>query len=138
MAKAGCKRIGIGLETLNMAEQKEIRKPIKTEKAQQVIRWMLENNIEPLVYLMAGLPQQTYDSIMYTIDTVLGWGGKPRLTAYLNYEKLDDTDPLKLSVYSNMTTSNLENFTENERKHLISFITGSADKDIKWKKKIND
>lgn len=81
---------------------------------------------------MVGLQNQTYSSIIHTINTVLEWKGKPRITAYLSYEQLLYSDPLKLSLDSNMTTSNLNNFTEEERRHLISLITNSADKDLNY------
>ena len=85
------------------------------------------------VHILSIEEQHTISKPIHTIETVPKWKGKPRLTAYLNYEKLCYADPLRIPLDSNMTTSHLESFSEKERRHIISLITRSADEDKEFR-----
>jgi len=56
MGMAGCKSIGIGVETLNEQEQKNIGKKQNAENILSIIKMIKRAGINPKAYIMLGLP----------------------------------------------------------------------------------
>jgi len=129
MAAAGCCRIGLGLETLTLEEQKRIHKGFNEEKTKQIILLLRKYSIEPLIFLIAGLPGQKMEDFISTYNLVKAWGGVPRVTAYVNYNLLDLNDVIRASMDSNMTTSSLADYDGTERRNYMSYILNTCDND---------
>lgn len=68
MAKAGVRYVAYGLETVDPAVQKLIRKPVDLRQFEQAVRWTQEQGIKPEVFFLYGLPGQTYASCVRTVD----------------------------------------------------------------------
>ncbi len=132
MAKSGCVRIGLGIETINNNEQNNINKNIQKQKITDAICMLKENNIEPLGYLISGIEDQTFESFVNTYKYVKGLGASPRITALLRYNSLKFDDMISLSIDADMTTSSLKKLTKEQRYVLMGLITNTADLDDKY------
>jgi len=88
MGKSGCFRISFGIETLEKNVQKNIGKYITEKRLGNIIKWCLNNDIQPLCFLMSGIPGETEKDITYATKKILSLGGKVRVTVYTPYHKL--------------------------------------------------
>lgn len=91
MSKGGCQRIGFGIETLNKDAQKYIKKGVSKEQIKEVVGMCKKNNVEPLMFLMLGIPGETRKSFVSTVRYLNELGAKMRITAYTPYYELRDS-----------------------------------------------
>ena len=68
MAKSGCTRISIGVETFDEVIQKRNRKLVDEEKLVLFSRWCHEVGIQPRALLIIGLDNQSKDDIYYAMQ----------------------------------------------------------------------
>jgi len=75
MAQAGCKGLAFGVETLTGDALNNISKKfINEEKVKSFIKLLKDNDIWSHATYSIGLPGETYDSIMKTIDFAINAG----------------------------------------------------------------
>lgn len=67
MAKAGCKRINYGIESVTPSVLKTLRKGFGLEQIKDAIRWTREAGIEMQAYFMLGSPGETKEQMLDTI-----------------------------------------------------------------------
>jgi anaerobic magnesium-protoporphyrin IX monomethyl ester cyclase len=102
MAKSGCVRISIGLETLEPNSQKSLprMKHTNNEAFDRLADWCLEARLELNCFIILGLPNQTLEAAKYTIERVRAKGARCRPTIYTPYHKLSsDMDEQAVTSY---------------------------------------
>ncbi len=67
MARAGCKRINYGIESITPSVLKMLRKGFTIEQTIDAIKWTKEAGIEVQAYFMIGSPRETREQILDTI-----------------------------------------------------------------------
>jgi len=68
LAEAGCYRIHYGVETATPRHLKFLQKQTTPEKIQQAFAWTKERGIGTFAYCMIGIPTETYQEMMDTVD----------------------------------------------------------------------
>ena len=101
MAKAGCKKIAVGIETLDEASNKELKKFANIEDYKNVVRNMFkyanDNDIEIKPLLMMGIKGQTTQNLKDTLTFLKDSGAKDiRLAAYSPRQDLTEKDNKKI------------------------------------------
>lgn len=71
LKKSGCYRISIGVESGNQDILDRINKGIKIEKIREVFKLTNDVGMETIAFCMIGLPGETEETMMQTIDFVL-------------------------------------------------------------------
>ncbi|MBN3039011.1 MAG: radical SAM protein [Candidatus Omnitrophica bacterium] len=66
MRDAGCIEVGVGVESASQKILDNVDKGIRIEQHTQVITWCKQLGITANVFLMIGLPGETYDTVMQT------------------------------------------------------------------------
>ncbi len=95
MAEAGCKSIGIGVESLQKDIQKQIGKVLNNHQMLDVFKMLRSNGIIPKGYIMLGLPGQTRKDVYDTIKMITDAGGEVRPSSYSPYQNLNRNSTLK-------------------------------------------
>lgn len=90
MAESGCFRIGFGIETLEKSAQNNIKKHIEEKQVERTIKICIKNNIEPLCFIMKGIPGQTEKGLDYAIEKIKSLGGKVRTSNYIPFQEIND------------------------------------------------
>lgn len=108
MAKAGCSKIAVGIETLDEESNKELRKFASIEDYKNVVKNMFSYangcNIEIKPLLMMGIKGQTKENIKETLDFLKENGAKDvRVAAYSPRQTLT-----KLDIENKLTLSKIE------------------------------
>ncbi len=88
MSRAGCYKIGFGIETLSESLQKRINKPIKLEQIKNSLEILKGNKIIPRAFLILGIPKQTREDIQYTQEKLDELGVEFRWKEYVPFEKI--------------------------------------------------
>ncbi len=106
ISKSGCYEIAIGAETLFYKSTKTLKG--SKDKLVSVIELGRKYNINIKCLLMAGIPNQTNDDIIYTVRTLLDMGVPIRYTLYtpldeLKLKSVNDLDNTNLSLYDRRT-----------------------------------
>ena len=117
MGQAGCVRIGFGVETLSHQAQRYIKKKVNEVRLAQVISSCRQNGIIPLCFLMIGIPGQTRDEWIYTVQTLRTLGAELRITAYTPFYNLSpDMSPEQIAEFNRKTISaeNVEGLSKEE------------------------
>lgn len=110
MAKAGCIRISIGVETLSKIGEKSLPK-IKQqaeEKLSLMAHYMKKNGIELNCFVILGLPKDNPRDCEYTIKFIESLGGRVRPTIYTPYHLLNNN-----SDFSELNNYNRQTFVDN-------------------------
>lgn len=109
MAKAGCKSVGIGVETFQKNVQKNINKIIDKNQVIETFKKLVKAGITAKGYIMLGIPGQTKNDIRDTVKSILEVGGEIRPSSYSPYQDLNDKSSLddisKMDRYSYKTNS---------------------------------
>ncbi len=103
MAATGCRRIGVGVETLEPAALEPLppKKRVSDEHLRDVARRCRELDIELTCFVMLGMPGQTTAGLAYTLTTLRDLGVRLRPTLYAPYHDLtDDMDEEKLTLWN--------------------------------------
>jgi len=108
MGMAGCKSIGIGIETLDEKEQKKIGKKQNLEKIISRIKMIKRAGINSKAYIMLGLPGQTRETLFNTIKTLQEIGAEIRPSSYSPYQNLNRKSTLKEVAAMNRYTYNID------------------------------
>lgn len=85
MAASGCFRISIGLETIQKNVQKSINKNINMKHMHYIFNLFKKYGIKPRVLLIAGLPGQTKEDLIYTFSEVKAKKYDFRIKEYAPY-----------------------------------------------------
>lgn len=101
MARAGCKKIAVGIETLDEISNKELKKFANIEDYKNVVRNMFKyannNGIEIKPLLMMGIKGQTIQNLKETLTFLKESGAKDiRLAAYSPRQDLTEKDNKKV------------------------------------------
>jgi radical SAM superfamily enzyme YgiQ (UPF0313 family) len=84
LANAGFQEVRVGLESANLATQKETGGKVDLENFESALSFLkkagFNNNI--YVYILAGLPFQKWEEVRQTIDYVVASGAKPYIAEY--------------------------------------------------------
>jgi len=70
MARAGCNIVFLGIETGSQRMQKEINKNINLSEVKDTIRLLIKHNIEMKTAFIYGLPNETEDDLLQTMDLI--------------------------------------------------------------------
>lgn len=104
MAKSGCYKIAIGIESIMSEDLKNINKRYDENLILQGIELLKKYNIEYKALIMFGVPNQTKESIKYTLDFLKKNGLKVRPTAYTPfYEMNQNMTAEQISRYDKRT-----------------------------------
>ena len=68
MAQAGVTHIAYGLESVDLGVNKALRKPLDLDQFEKIIKFTHELGITPEVFTLYGLPGQTIESCLKTLD----------------------------------------------------------------------
>jgi hypothetical protein len=92
MAKSGCVRISVGLETLDPQAFKALPMIKRDSKAsfEHVAERCAKHGIELNCFVILGLPGDTYEGVAATVEHVLRHGARVRPTIYTPYHLLRD------------------------------------------------
>jgi radical SAM superfamily enzyme YgiQ (UPF0313 family) len=85
MFKAGFKTLRLGLETLDWEQQAEWGGKVRTGQFEQAINSLVEAGFSSQqigVYLLYGLPEQSFDEVLETALTVKAQGARPYLSEF--------------------------------------------------------
>ncbi len=86
MKKAGCFKIGFGIETLAPSLQKSINKLFNEKKLIENLQMVKEEGIIPRCFLILGIPGQTAEEVRYTNDIMKNLGMEYRWKEYVPFE----------------------------------------------------
>ena len=104
MAKSGCYKIAIGIESVENVDLKSINKRYETESIIKGIELLQKYNIEYKALVMFGVPNQTKESIRYTLDFLNKYKVNIRPTAYTPfYEMNHNMNEEQISKYDKRT-----------------------------------
>ncbi|MDZ4481525.1 B12-binding domain-containing radical SAM protein [Bacillus cereus] len=90
MAKSGCVRISVGVETLDIGAKDSLPK-IKQDSEKvfnNIADWCVKYGIELNCFVILGLPGETLEGAEYTMQRVREKGGRVRPTIYTPYHLL--------------------------------------------------
>ena len=87
MARAGCIRIGIGVETIPFGRNRGPKSTI--EDLTEVARMTRAAGVTVKAYIMAGMPGQTERDLLYTYRVCRSLGFIPRVSAYTPFHALE-------------------------------------------------
>lgn len=106
MYKAGCRKISLGIESLNSADLIETKK-FKTEEIEGAISRIQSCKINVNGLVMVGIPGQTKEDIIETFTFLQNNNVNIRATVYTPYQDLTEKDGLLgLSKYNRKTFEN--------------------------------
>ncbi len=89
MAMAGCYKIAIGIESISNKDLESIDKRYDSEVIAKGINMLKKYGIEYKALVMFGVPNQTKDSILYTIEFLKDMGLTIRPTAYTPFYEMN-------------------------------------------------
>lgn len=104
MAQAGCYKIAIGIESIEQEDLDSIDKRYDRNKIMNGIRLLKKYGIEYKALIMFGVPNQTKESIKYTLDFLNSQEVTIRPTAYTPfYEMNHNMNAEQISQYDKRT-----------------------------------
>ena len=104
MAESGCYKIAIGIESVEKEDLKNIHKRYDNEVIVQGIKLLKKYGIEYKALVMFGVPNQTKESIAYTLDFLNKYEVNIRPTAYTPfYEMNHNMNEEQISKYDKRT-----------------------------------
>ena len=104
MAKAGCYKIAIGIESVEKEDLENINKRYRQNKIVQGINLLKKYGIEYKALIMFGVPKQTKENIKYTLDFLNQHQVTIRPTAYTPfYEMNHNMNAEQISHYDKRT-----------------------------------
>lgn len=104
MSKSGCYKIAIGIESVNNEDLKSINKRYDNKVIIEGIKLLQKYNIEYKALVMFGVPNQTKESIKYTLDFLNQYNVNIRPTAYTPfYEMNHNMNEEQISKYDKRT-----------------------------------
>lgn len=104
MAKSGCYKIAIGIESVEDEDLENINKRYKQEKIIEGINFLKKYGIEYKALIMFGVPKQTKENIKYTLDFLNKHQVTIRPTAYTPfYEMNHNMNAEQISHYDKRT-----------------------------------
>ena len=104
MAQSGCYKIAIGIESVEKEDLKNIHKRYDNEVIVQGIKLLKKYGIEYKALVMFGVPNQTKESIAYTLDFLNKYEVNIRPTAYTPfYEMNHNMNEEQISKYDKRT-----------------------------------
>lgn len=104
MAKSGCYKIAIGIESVENEDLKSINKRYDNKVIVEGIKLLQKYDIEYKALVMFGVPNQTKESIKYTLDFLNKYNVNIRPTAYTPfYEMNHNMSEEQISKYDKRT-----------------------------------
>ena len=104
MAQSGCYKIAIGIESVEKEDLENIHKRYDNEVIVQGIKLLKKYGIEYKALVMFGVPNQTKESIAYTLDFLNKYEVNIRPTAYTPfYEMNHNMNEEQISKYDKRT-----------------------------------
>ncbi|MDE9467348.1 B12-binding domain-containing radical SAM protein [Xenorhabdus bovienii] len=96
MAQAGCIRISLGVETISVSQNLQLpRIKLNTEaKIQELLAIAKHNGIEINAFIILGLPGDTMEASIKTIEWLIAEGARVRPTVYTPYNELHKSSSL--------------------------------------------
>ncbi len=88
MARGGCRRIGLGVETLSRDARAAAGVGKPSGNLERVIAACRDNGIDPLCFLMLGIPGETRDSFTETVSRLQRAGASIRITSFVPHHRL--------------------------------------------------
>ncbi len=89
MSLAGCKKISVGIETLEKEELINLNRNYDTNYIVNGIKILNKYNIEYKALIMLGVPNQTIDSILNTLNFLNKYNVTIRPTAYTPFYEMN-------------------------------------------------
>ncbi len=89
MAKSGCYKIAIGIESVEKDDLNNIHKKYDNNVIINGIKLLQKYDIEYKALIMFGIPNQTKESIKYTLDLLNKYEVNVRPTAYTPFYELN-------------------------------------------------
>ena len=104
MAESGCYKIAIGIESIEKEDLESINKRYDNSVIAEGIKLLKKYNIEYKALVMFGVPNQTKESIKYTLDFLNKYNVNIRPTAYTPfYEMNHNMNEEQISKYDKRT-----------------------------------
>jgi radical SAM superfamily enzyme YgiQ (UPF0313 family) len=141
---AGFNEVRIGLESANPTVQKETGGKVSLKQFEQAVNSLLNSgfkNDEVVAYILAGLPNQTWEEVKHSIDYVMGLGIQPYIAEYTPiphtalFEEFQQSARLPIAedpIYQNniLFPFAWEGFTENNLEFLKSYARSKKETNI--------
>lgn len=127
MARAGCVRVSIGLETLESAASGSLPKIKRNslETFRKLAAASRENRVELNCFIIVGLPGDSVRGIVATIEEVMSQDCRVRPTVYTPYERLEAEMSVEDVARYNRQFFIDSAYTNAERTHLYSLLFGN-------------
>lgn len=122
MASAGCKGIGMGIETLSHALQKEISKIIDYGELIRLCKIMQQVGISPKAFIMIGIPGQTKDDVYSTIALLYKHNISIRPSTFVPYSLLRDKNDYSHSWHRHSYIENASKVTGISKSEVLKII----------------
>jgi anaerobic magnesium-protoporphyrin IX monomethyl ester cyclase len=130
MGSAGCTRISVGLETLEVSSLDLLPIPKKRGASHlaDIAQWCTEAGIELNCFIVIGLPNSTLTGTAESIRAVRQIGARVRPTIYTDWNNmLPGLSEAQLARFNRHILPSGFNMDPGERKKLYRLLTGSAD-----------
>lgn len=101
MAKGGCTRIAIGVESIRPSGINRFPGRITADELFELSSICNQNEVSLICFIMAGLPGQTRAELAYTLETVAASGSVPRPMIYYDFKQLSSVKSLDEVFWSN-------------------------------------
>jgi len=88
LSKAGCDKIGFGVETFSKKEQIKFNKLMTPEVVKKHSDFLIKEGIIPRAFFILGLPGQTAQDIIMTQKKIIELGVEYRWKEYIPFEKV--------------------------------------------------
>ncbi len=88
LAEVGLKNVGFGIETLTADPRRNLMSKVDITQLEQVARNFEKYQVSPKAYVQIGLPGQTRQDLLHTLDVLRDLGIKPRFTGSTPFWKL--------------------------------------------------
>ena len=116
MAEAGCIKVAVGIESISRSDLEAIDKRYNSDLISNGIDLLNKYGIDYKALVMFGVPNQTQESILYTIEFLRKMGLKIRPTAYTPFYEMNH----------NMTAEQISKYDKR------TYYDGIKDLSCKW------
>lgn len=104
LSGVGLKNVGFGIETLTADPRRNLMPKVDPAKLAAVARNFQKYKVSPKAYVQVGLPGQTREDLLHTLDVLTDLGIKPRFTGSTPFWKLarmsqEELDRIDLSQW---------------------------------------
>ncbi|MBD2806162.1 radical SAM protein [Xenorhabdus sp. ZM] len=139
MAQAGCIRISLGVETISVSPNLNLPKiKLNTEaKVEELLAIAKQNDIEINAFIILGLPGDTIEASIKTIDWLIDEGARVRPTVYTPYNELhENSSTIEVGKYNRQLFHQFPQSLEERQKGYALLFANQKDRATEVMKRI--